>query len=348
MAWQLCRNELSWLLLLLVSVSCAAAASVAITPTAKVDENIIIKDAGREDASHTQLDDNLVGPADVYISRPVPQDVVQGGPATRLLHNVRASENYSLTNRHADSGVPSQAATLAQPKAEEEEQQPMPTEDEPSADQTTPLDQNHPDLSVHPELDLNRPILREGPPSLVGQVPSISSEMVHKINGGNDVDMPTVNLPTSFTQEPAEPVYKTIIPTHNSPIISSTPTPIITHSPPTNDHFPNQINHIEEESHTNYVPLPNSNVPVMINHNRRYPSANHYDSDPISRIANGVQGMTNVDQGSMTLPSGNCGISEFECVSDHSCIPRLWVCDSHGSRECPDGSDEDPAICPGE
>ena len=47
------------------------------------------------------------------------------------------------------------------------------------------------------------------------------------------------------------------------------------------------------------------------------------------------------------VQNGICTMNEFECVSDHQCIPQSWVCDTLRRWDCHDGSDEDPKICPG-
>ena len=44
---------------------------------------------------------------------------------------------------------------------------------------------------------------------------------------------------------------------------------------------------------------------------------------------------------SLTVP---CGSSQFQC-EEGNCIPSSWACDY--DHDCPDGSDEDPSICPG-
>ena len=38
-----------------------------------------------------------------------------------------------------------------------------------------------------------------------------------------------------------------------------------------------------------------------------------------------------------------CGSNYITCLSDHSCVHKLWQCD--GDQDCPDGSDESSEIC---
>ncbi|CAF4384212.1 unnamed protein product, partial [Rotaria sordida] len=42
----------------------------------------------------------------------------------------------------------------------------------------------------------------------------------------------------------------------------------------------------------------------------------------------------------------NCTSNEFRCVSTGDCILKEWMCDH--DDDCPDASDEDAVLCPGE
>lgn len=47
------------------------------------------------------------------------------------------------------------------------------------------------------------------------------------------------------------------------------------------------------------------------------------------------------------LKATRCSITDFACGSpEDKCIPKYWKCD--GTKDCLDGSDEDPDMCPGE
>lgn len=43
-----------------------------------------------------------------------------------------------------------------------------------------------------------------------------------------------------------------------------------------------------------------------------------------------------------TLPQA-CDVEEFLCGDGRSCVSESWLCD--GELDCPDGSDETPALC---
>jgi len=75
----------------------------------------------------------------------------------------------------------------------------------------------------------------------------------------------------------------------------------------------------------------------------RLPSASRCTCILLQLACTAVLLIDAVDHSHMNVSdTQECKDTDFKCTNGR-CIPNIWQCD--GDRDCPDGVDEDPAIC---
>lgn len=299
--------------------------------------------------------DTLVGPADIYIPPPKSQVVeVRKDSANRLVHHSGyANVGHAVYNKHPGAGVlPEHPATNLQPSEPEQphliNRNPLTTQQQeqtPTVDQPTQISKsfNHEISQINSNVNIN-PIDEydhlpfEQDHSLIDHDSSIIID--HELNLPeenepeltNNPILPTYNIPSSVHKFPAVPKFGSVPRSRNITIIAGGNKPVNTE-----ENQPTIIDHNDEHSLEDI-----EQVPPQFRGNGRPSYVNPRLNSPYD--IGGFLPSSPRDE----LPLGLCTSNEFECISDHKCIPRSWVCDASHRQDCNDGSDEALDLCPGE